>query len=395
MKNVIIFAICALGLALLDGAGVPQDSRQNIGSDGEFRHILKIDEVTFEDWKSRWRKEITQHPPTQYCDSAMGEEVGWLLRPYLSGYYYGYVLTGDSSWIDLLDDCVDALIKRAVKEPDGYLGWPKLGAAGTDVDHLDDFFADSLVGEATALTPVVQMSTKIIRTPGLSEKYGARAEGYIGFSKEIFEKWNSRGSWREAQGGGMISVVLPFGMVSGRGAWTPGYDKRHDPSIGFSHPDNKANLVACWLLAMTDATNNPIFRQRAEGWFRLMKSRMTPSEYGSYRIWNYWQPAGSWDYKYLGIPKHWVGVHPNGAYYDIDVESIVNAYEHGLVFDQENIKRLIATSLTEKRAWHALVPYDEVIRKEFEASHRPDSWAGLSVTPWYLALSSQAQDHNP
>ena len=38
--------------------------------------------------------------------------------------------------------------------------------------------------------------------------------------------------------------------------------------------------------------------------------------------------------------------------------------------------------------WTALVPYDETLRKVFEANHDPDSWGGLATTPWYLALRS-------
>jgi len=29
-----------------------------------------------------------------------------------------------------------------------------------------------------------------------------------------------------------------------------------------------------------------------------------------------------------------------------------------------------------------------VIQKNFEDSHKPDSWGGLAATPWYLALQA-------
>jgi hypothetical protein len=49
------------------------------------------------------------------------------------------------------------------------------------------------------------------------------------------------------------------------------------------------------------------------------------------RDWNYWEPAGPWDYRADGrTTKHWVGVHPNGGYYEDDTQGIVDAYEHGL-----------------------------------------------------------------
>jgi hypothetical protein len=108
-------------------------------------------------------------------------------------------------------------------------------------------------------------------------------------------------------------------------------------------------------------------------------------------------------------------VHPNGGYYAIDVEGIVSACEHGLVFTKAEIDRLIATNRDfmwngqvdgakfrridggdpdprwEKSPgvlWSALVPYDESLRKVFEANHNPGGWGGLAGTPHYLARHS-------
>jgi len=36
--------------------------------------------------------------------------------------------------------------------------------------------------------------------------------------------------------------------------------------------------------------------------------------------------------------------------------------------------------------WTALVPYDETLRRVYEAQHSPASWGGLASTPWYVAL---------
>jgi hypothetical protein len=297
--------------------------------------------------------------------------------------------TGDTKWVDEEVDWLDSWTKREVIEPDGYPGWPKFGAAGTEVDKLNGYDADSLLGEAMVLRPAVLMSDAILKTPALKEKYGVKAEEYIKLSELIYEKWDKRGAWRDTEGGGTISVVLPFGIDAKAGKWTEGYETRNDSGRGFSHPDNKANLTASWLLAMFDATQKPACRDRAERWFKLMKSRMKLKEDGTYEIWNYWQPAGAWDYKPDGSTKHWVGVHPNGGYYAIDVESIVEAYRHGLVFDKGDIGHLIATALLEKRYWAALAPYDDTIQQKFEEGLKPDSWSGLASTPWYLAQQAR------
>jgi hypothetical protein len=352
---------------------------------GDTYQMIKINDAKFKNWLLRWERNILSENSIHYCSSEMGEEIGWKMSPFFRGFYYGYLATGSVLWVDRLVACADAWFKRAVKEPDGYFGWPKLGAAGTRVDDLDSFYADSMLGEAMALTNVVLMANNIRQTPLLCRKYSTKAEDYIRFSEQMFEKWDARGGWRYTGGGGMITVELPFGFDQKAVNWIGQYEGRNAPGNGFSHPNNKANLVASWLLAMFDVTTKPAYRERAEKWFQVMKSRMKPKTDGTYEIWNYWEPAGDWDYK-NGLPKHWIGVHPNENYYNIDVEGIVAAYGHGLVFGEDDINRLIATAIGEKRYWTALVPYSDTIQKQFEDTLKPDRWAALRTVPWYLAV---------
>jgi hypothetical protein len=342
-------------------------------------------------WKQRWQESTIREARAGHCNKEMGEEIGWLISPLLNGFYYGYLATPEVQWIDRLVECTDAWMKRGVTEPDGYVGWPKVGAAGTDVDNLDSYYADSLLGEAMVLRPVVLMSALIVRTPALSARYSGKANVYLKRAQAIFEKWDKRGAWRPS-GDGVMTVVLPFGIEVRTGQWTEGFREKDAPGHGFSHPDNKANLVASWLLAMFDATGDPVYRERAEKWFRVMKSRMKLDSDGTYRIWNYWEPAGAWDYRYYVLNKHWIGVHPNAGYYVTDVDAIVDAYEHGLVFTTEDISRLVKTALANRRNWPALAPYDGAIRKEFEESVKPDGWAEMSRVPWYLSRQVQRAD---
>ena len=321
----------------------------------------------------------------------MGEEIGWLISPFLEGFYYGYLVTDDALWIDRLFDWTDAWVRRGLREPDGYLGWPKVGAAGTDVDNLESFYTDSLLGEAMVLRPVVLAATTILKDPLLYRRYGQKARGYIDLANTTFEKWDRHGAWRAA-GDGMISVVLPYGIDQHTGRWTEREGEKENTRVGFSHPANKANLVAMWLLAMADATGKPTYRARAAAWFRVMKSRLRPRIDGTYRIWNYWEPAGPWDYhpglrRYLGltVPKHWIGVHPKAGYYEIDVKAMVTAYQHGVVFTALDIEYLIRTAIATARQWAALAPYDATIQTRFEQELRPDGWESISLVPWYLA----------
>jgi hypothetical protein len=370
------FSILLL-LALFDaGPSVAQRS------DAE---ILKMNDTNSERWLLRWERSILRENSMRYCNNEMGEELGWKTSVFLNGFYYGYLATGNIVWLDKLVACTDAWLNRAVKEPDGYVGWPKVGAAGTKIDNLDDFYADSMLGEAMALTPVVLMAAEIRRTPSLKTKYGSKADNYVEFAEQIFGKWDARGGWRETDDGGMVSVELPFGIDKRTGNWTGAYENRDAPGAGFSHQGNKANLIANWLLAMFDATAKPVYRERAKRWFQIMRSRMKLKPDGTYEIWNYWEPAGAWDYRPNGMPKHWIGVHRNGDYYEIDDGGIVSAYKHGLVFSRDDIDRLVATAIGERRYWTALVPFDRRIQKQFEDTLDPSSWGGLSGVPWYLA----------
>jgi hypothetical protein len=360
-----------------------------------------------QDWLARWDKNITSDARNRYCDKETGEELGWLVSPFQNGFYYGYMATGDKKWVSMLFQWSEAVISRGVKEPDGFLGWPK--AAGASTSAVEDFYTDNELGEAMMLRPMVLMAGQVLKNHTLDREYAARAVDYIRFSEEAYTKWDSRGAWREIKGGGLW-VVPPFGIDEKTGKWTAGYDSRKVE--GFSLPANKENAIALWLLSMYDVTLKKTYRDRAEEWFRLMKSRMRTTEDGKYVVWNYWDPAGPWDKKPDGSLKHWVGVHPNGGYYAIDVEAIVAAYEHGIVFTKDDIDRLIATNRdfmwngevkgaqfrridggaadprwakTPGVLWTALVPYDTTLRQIFEANHDPASWGGLATTPWYLA----------
>jgi hypothetical protein len=358
-----------------------------------------------QDWLARWEKNILGRARSRYCDKEMGEQLGWLVSPFLNGFYYGYLATRDPKWVEMLIDWMDSCVRRGIEEPDGFVGWPKSG-----MDATESFYTDSLLGEAMALRPVVLTADEILKTPALKGKFDSQAQAYLRLAERVFEKWDSRGCWREIAKGGLWVVPL-FGIDPKTGQWTEGYSRRY--TDGFSNPDNKENHIARWLIAMYDVTRKPVYRDRAEKWFRLMKSRMKTRQDGTYFVWNYWDPAGPWDYKADGSPKHWVGVHPNGGYYGVDVQAIVTAFEHGLVFTKEDIQRLIATNrdfmwnqqVTGAKfrridggrpdprwrnspgvLWTALVPYDETLRRVFLTNHNPSGWGGLSATPWFLAL---------
>jgi hypothetical protein len=414
-------AICGLLLAwiLPSGFSIAQGQTKNEATGAGVQAGAGMDPALAKEWMERWKQNILgEIGRDRYCDREMGEEIGWLVSPFLNGFYYGYMATGDREWVDHLIDWGDSVIKRGVKEPDGCIGWPKLDDDGV-LEYLPagvkERYTDTEVGEAMFLRPLVLMAGEILKTPALKKKYGAKAEEYLKLAEQIFEKWDSRGAWRETKTGG-IWVVPPFGIDQKTGQWTDGYELRK--TDGVSLPDNKENLIAEWLIAMHDVTHKSIYRDRAEKWFRVMKSRIRLRENGKYLVWDYWDPAGPWDSMPDGTLKHWVGVHPHGEYYGIDTGAIVTAYEHGLVFTKEDIARLIATNrdfMWNKQVkgakfqmidggrpdprwpeepgelWEALAPYDPTLREIFIANYRPGGWGGLWTPEWVIRFSRTSE----
>src|SRR4029077_4272603 len=117
-------------------------------------------------------------------------------------------------------------------------------------------YTDSLLGEAMGLRPLVLMAAEILKTPVLKERFRTEAEGWLRLAGQVFEKWTVRGCWREVGGGGLW-VVPAFGIERQTGHWTDGYAQRK--TAGFSNPANKQNHIACWLIAMHDATGKAVY----------------------------------------------------------------------------------------------------------------------------------------
>ena len=210
-----------------------------------------IDPATAKDWLSRWEKSILADARDRYCDKEMGEELGWLVSPFISGFQLGYVAMRDPKWIELLVDWTDSCLKRGVKEPDGFIGWPKGDGGGHD---SGEYAADSVLGEAMLLRPVVLMSDQILKTPALEAKWGAKARSYLEFAAQTYQKWDTRSCWRQVRGGGLW-VVPDFGIDKKTGGWSAGYENRK--TGGFSNPANKQNLIAGFSSRCTTRPGRP------------------------------------------------------------------------------------------------------------------------------------------
>jgi len=240
----------------------------------------QADQPVRQDWLDAWSPYLVKSADRRYCDTEVGEELGWLMSPFLNGFSYGYLATGDPVWLDRLTDWAEAWLGRGLTEPDGYLGWPKENGASTG--SVSVAFTDNMLGEAMGFEPLLRAARAIRADDALRARYGAAADRWVAVAERTFEKWDARGCWREVGDGG-VWVVPTFGVTRDGQAWEGPYDQRGVD--GFTLPANKQNHIARWLLELWDVTGKPVYRDRAERWFRTMKSRIRERD-GKYLVWN-------------------------------------------------------------------------------------------------------------
>ena len=118
--------LAAIGMGLLAGFSIAQGQPKDPATGEAVQIGATMDPAIAKEWMSRWKQNILgEIRKNRYCDKETGESIGWAVTPFLNGFYYGYMATGDREWVDHLIDWADSVIKRGVKEPDGYIGWPK------------------------------------------------------------------------------------------------------------------------------------------------------------------------------------------------------------------------------------------------------------------------------
>jgi hypothetical protein len=131
--------------------------------------------------------------------------------------------------------------------------------------------------------------------------------------------------------------------------------------------------------------------------------------------WNYWDSTGEWDMKEDGKPKHWVNVEPKGQWFDATVGSAVLLHRHGVVFQPDDIRKLLKTQMevcwngdAEKPVFKntnggdvepkerfiatSLTPWDEKLAEfvygppaqTFRLSKKDDAWQGGVIAAGWL-----------
>jgi hypothetical protein len=272
-----------------------------------------------------------------FIKNANGENFCWHARVGLDRYVDNYDLTKDTKWLDAGIKYYDFLIGKMETDPDGYKGW--IGVYGYD----DNYWQDALVGDAILLEGILNFSVLVLEDKSLKSKYQDKANSYVEIAKRDFiEKWDKRGCWIDDGPYGTYIEFNKYLKSDNLKEWILAPEASRS---GISHPFNKQMDVGQVCLRLYRITGDKIYRDRAEKIFFTAKSHF--QYFDDHYCWNYYEPLYPGDVD-LGKKdtRHGVWVHPwRSGYQASEVDKIAEAYNYGIVFDEEDIKRIINTNL--------------------------------------------------
>ncbi len=272
-----------------------------------------------------------------FVENSRGENFCWHARVGMNQFLDNYKLTKDPAWLDAGVRYFDFLVSKMDTDPDGYKGW--IGPYGYD----KRFWQDSHVGDAILLTDILDFSVLVLEDKELKNKYGEKANEYVALAaKHFVEKYDKRGTWIEDGPYGSYVGFDKFLKPGDLSTWV------HDPTVSrarISHPFNKQMDAAQVCLRLWRITGKKFYRDRAERIFLTAKSHF--QLHGNHYHWNYYDPLTPGD---IDLRKnetnHWVDVHPfRSGYQAGEVAKIAEAYHYGIVFTEQDIKRIINTNL--------------------------------------------------
>jgi hypothetical protein len=115
--------------------------------------------------------------------------------------------------------------------------------------------------------------------------------------------------------------------------------------FGVSHPFNKQMDAGAVCLRLYRVTGDVKYWDKAEKIFLTAKSHF--QYFDNHYCWNYYEPLYFGDIDLVKkVTRHGVWVHMwRSGYQAREVEKIVEAYHYGIVFDEQDIQRIINTNL--------------------------------------------------
>lgn len=301
------------------------------------------------------------------------EDIVWQASRYIRMPLTAYRLTGDAAHLDDFAARMGALYDELEPGPDGFLGWYGLPLdLFRHPDHPDrrsDVILTSFVvaGLAAEFALTVRDGGELE-----SRHAGATARCLDIATRHLVAKWDARGRYRDLGSQGAVYTT----------------NERLAPlKADLTQPHNKHSKIGAALVKLHAATGDEEYLTKAIKLGGRYKRSLTLAD--SRYLWNYWDPAGSWDVRVddHGRWKHWIGSEHRGGYYSLSLSQAVFLYEHGLVFDDDDIARFLRTQL--EVCWNGDVDspiWRRVNGEEMEQSYLCSGLAAYDDSLYQLAF---------
>ena len=310
--------------------------------------ILPLFAFTFQDdrpeMKQRETAEIAKRLDEITDGGATGEQQGWNLN-----WYLGPVLrrcdAATDEWLEPTERILNMLANKMAVGPDGYKGF-----IGPYIYNEKEHWCDVHVGDAILIKHMLHFAVIIHQNPALKAKYGTSAERFVQIAKrDLIEKWEKRGTFVED---GPFAGYREWNMFCKPddigGEWYVEDHARGQDAVFPSLPYNKAMDMASCMLQIYSITGEKAYKEKAEKVFNRFKAGLNPYQ-GGY-TWNYWEPISPADINIHSernerILSHWVGTHAYRDYQAGEIDMVVYAYNMGVTFTDEDMRRFIHTNL--------------------------------------------------
>jgi len=276
------------------------------------------------------------HNPA-FAKNAKGEDFCWNAAYDMDKFVRSFELTKNKAWLDAGITYYDFLLNAMDTDPDGYKGW----IGPYEYDHK--YLQDAMVGDAILFKGILDFCILILEQDSLKKTYGSKAAEYVKLAARNFaEKWDKRGTWYEDG---------PYGSYTGFSKFLKPGELDHwvtDTTVartGISHPFNKQLDAGQVFLRLYRLTGKKAYQERAQRIYFTLKSHF--QYFDGHYCWNYFEPLTPADVDPdKKDTRHGVWVHPfRSGYQAGEVEKIAEAFHYGIVFDEQDIKRIIRTNL--------------------------------------------------
>ncbi|MCL1909892.1 MAG: hypothetical protein FWG05_03045, partial [Kiritimatiellaeota bacterium] len=305
-----------------------------------------------------------------------GEGIAWHWAYSLGRILEACKVWPNDDWMAPTEKALNILADKMVTGPDGYKGF--VGPYIYDANK----WADVHIGDAILIKPMLSFAEVVFDNPALREKYGASADKFVALAKrELIEKWEKRGTFVVD---GPFAGYHEWNMFCKPGDFENWYvDENHSQSI----PYNKDMQVAVCMLQIHRITGEEQYRAKAEKIFNRFKAGI--SRFDGAATWNYWEPTYPRDIASLKnenhrMLRHWVDTHPNAGYQASEINDVAYAYNMGVTFTEDDMRRFIATQLRfmwngDKANPKLLTSVCTIPRANPPEEHGPGAvWSGLA-----------------